>query len=485
VAFWLSMALGEAMRFRVLGPLQVSGSQRDVQVSSPKPRTVLARLLVTAPHPVTSAALIEEVWSDRPPPSATNTLQTYISQLRQLLEPDRVAGQEPRVLRSVPGGYLIDVEPHQLDSWVFEELLREGRAALAREEPDKAAERLRQGLTLWRGPAFADVEGVTARCEAARLDQQRLVALDLAIQAELALGRHPDLIGELEQLVREHPLQEQFVAHLMLALYRSQRQADALAVYRDAYDRLQSEVGVSPGPALQDLHQRILEQDPALEPTAAAGFRTAATDRPEPRRPAGRPPTDAERPRPRLWSSRWSFAVLTGAALVLAGFAGLHAAGAGPWQGREPTSPTPPPAGSTVNAFDLAVHPGMGYDLDIRPGMPADLHSTNNPRSPDYAFLDFYRTSAGARPGGGQISGVSLTNDYDDQNAIHKIGRDQTASTCLGLPDKGPFVPMSELRAGDHVCLHTHEHRWAFITVSRMPSEPEELLFLHITVLHG
>jgi DNA-binding SARP family transcriptional activator len=198
------------MQFRVLGPLTVVRTgQQATQISSARVRSVLAYLLIQAPHPVRSTALIEEVWRDQPPQSAANTLQTYISQVRQLLEPDRLAGQEPLLLRTVPGGYLLNIEPEQVDSWLFEEAVRDGATALTRHEPDKAAQRLREGLDLWRGPAaFADVDGLAAEQEAARLDEQRLLALELRIQADLALGRHAELVGELEQLVEQHPWRE-------------------------------------------------------------------------------------------------------------------------------------------------------------------------------------------------------------------------------------------------------------------------------------
>jgi hypothetical protein len=373
----------------------------------------------------------------------------------------------------------------QVDSWLFEEALREGRAALDRDEPDKAAERLRDGLALWRGPAFADVEGAAVEREAARLDQQRLLALDLRIQADLALGRHAELVGELEQLVGEYPWQEQFIAHLMLALYRCGRQADALAVYRDAYDRLLNEVGVSPGPALQELHQRVLRQDPALEPAATGVEATRAGAR----HPAAPDPStapvaaSAPRTRRRLLVA----AAVVVAAVMSAGTAGLHAAGVAPWQATQGPRPSPSrraPPGSVFNQFDLRVRPGIGYDLDIPPGRPSDWHAAWDSRSPNYEYLDFYRTSPGARAGGGQISGVSLTNNDADFNAIHKINPDQPATACLGLTEPGPWVAMSDLHVGDKVCLHTHENRWALITVTRMPSEPDALLFVHATVLN-
>jgi hypothetical protein len=329
---------------------------------------------------------------------------------------------------------------------------------------------------------------VTVEREAARLDQQRLLALDLRIQADLALGRHADLIGELEQLVGEHPLQEQFIAHLMLALYRCRRQADALTVYRDTYDRLLDEVGVSPGPALQALHERILRQDPALEltPPSTSGETTRSGVRHPPAPvPSTAPGTGSGPPRTRTRRRPLVTTAVAVAAVLGGGAAALHAVGAAPWQNPQPAPSKQPPAGSVFNEFDLAVHPGIGYDLDIPPGRPPDWHATNNPRSPDYAFLDFYRTGPRPTTLGGQISGVSLTNNDADFNAIHKLNPDQPATDCLGLPTRTVGnIHLDQLHAGDKVCLHTHENRWAFITVTRMPSEPAALLFVHVTVLN-
>jgi DNA-binding SARP family transcriptional activator len=461
------------MRFRVLGPLTVSTGDQDLKVGSARVRSVLARLLIQAPHPVTAAALIEELWRDKPPASAANTLQTYISQLRQLIEPDRRLGHDPQVLRSLPGAYLLSVQAQQLDSWLFEEALRDGKAALDRDEPDKAAQRLGEGLALWRGPAFADVDGLTAEREAARLEEQRLLALDLRIQADLALGRHAEIIGELEQLVAEHPWREQFVAHSMVALYRCQRQADALAVYRRTYDCLSTEVGVRPGSALQDLHQRILRQDPALELPAPGGREFVGAAPPSMPSPPARATKTAAGPTPHRFARR---RLLVGAAVVLsamlAGGAVLVALGVPPWQ-RFPDG--------VHNEFDLDVPPRTAYDFDISPGdRPPGRALRSQPG------LDFYRTSSSVNQGG-QISGVSLTHDNEkDFNAIHLINPTAGTEACRDLPTNiGGNVALRSLHRGAKVCLRTHDHRWALVTVTGMPSTSEALLSVHVTVLTG
>jgi DNA-binding SARP family transcriptional activator len=472
-----SYGLGDDVQFRILGPLTVERAGQDLEVRSAKLRAVLAYLLTHSRRLVTADALIDELWGGNPPPSATNTLQTYISQLRHLLEPDRPAGTEPCVLRTVPGGYMLAVEPHTLDHIRFEDALRDGRAALEADEPEKAAERLRDGLALWRGPALANVGGSAAELESARLDELRLVAFELRIEADLACGRHDGVVAELEQLVREHPWRERFVGQLMLALYRCGRQAEALARYRGARDGLVAELGINPGAALQALERRMLQQDPGLElsrpdQSAAPG---AATE------PPGDSPTTGTAAAGRRQSGRG--AVLAGCAvavlIVLVGLIG------GLWPRRDagPAASGAAPASEVYNEFDLAVHPGIGYDLDVPPGRPADWHATNNPRSPDYDFLDFYRTSSGAPDAENQISGVDLRNT-NQFNAIHKIADTDPPAVCHRLPQQGGGnVKLRDLHAGAKVCLRTHADRWAMITVSRMPADRAELLLLHVTVL--
>jgi len=356
--------------------LTVVRAGQDKPIPGAKARTVLAALLVRAPQPVSAATLIEEVWGGRPPESALNTLQKHISVLRQLLQPDRGAGQEPSLSHG-PGGYYLAIEPEQVDSWLFEEALRDGAEALERFEPGKAAERLREGLSLWRGPAYADDDGLIVDEEARRLDEERVRALDLRIQADLALGRHAELIGELEGLVRQHPSREQFIAYLMLALYRSKRQRDALAVYGDAWKRLKEE-GLSPSRDLRELQEQILNHDSRLELTEPAARAGTGAGRTRPAGPSGLPAAVAKVPRG-ISVRRWPL-VAAGVVAILAGIVTLFV--------RLPGSHP-----EVFNEFDLGVRDSIGYDLDIRPGQPPDLHATNNARSPDYAYIDFYRTS--------------------------------------------------------------------------------------------
>jgi DNA-binding SARP family transcriptional activator len=248
---------------RILGPLEVVRDGAPVALGGPRQRALLALLALRAGTVVPRYRLIDELWGERPPDSAVNVLQTYVSHLRKAVPAGRLVTRPP--------GYLLAIEPDELDLHRFERLAADGRHALAAGDPAAAATALREALALWRGPALADVvEADVARVEAARLDELRLAALDERLRADLALGRHAEVVPELDALVAEHPLREGFRAHLMLALYRSGRQSDALAVYRDAHRTLGRELGIDPGHALRELEAAILRQDPSLDAPAAA-----------------------------------------------------------------------------------------------------------------------------------------------------------------------------------------------------------------------
>jgi ABC-type transport system substrate-binding protein/DNA-binding SARP family transcriptional activator len=253
------------MEFSVLGPLEVRHEGSDVPLGSRKQRAVLAILLLRANEVVSRDTLIDELWGERPPPTADHTFQVYVSRLRTAL---RSSGAGDDVLVTRPGGYLLRVAPGELDLHRFERLVEDGRRALEAGSPDRAAERLRKALSLWRGPALADVAFEPfARVDVDRLTEQRLAALEDRIEADLALGRHAALVAELESLVAEHPLRERLRGQLMTALYRCGRQADALDVYRDAREYLTEELGLEPSKGLRALERAILEQDESLEPS--------------------------------------------------------------------------------------------------------------------------------------------------------------------------------------------------------------------------
>jgi DNA-binding SARP family transcriptional activator len=234
------------LEFRVLGPLEVIEDGRAIALGGARQRALLAILLTRANEVVSADQLIDELWGDRPPRTAANTIQYFVSQLRKLLGPDRIATRAP--------GYLIRVERDELDLDRFERLVERG-------DPDA----LQEALALWRGPPLADLaHEAFAAAEIGRLEELRLLALERRFDADLELGRHAQLVGELEKLVAKHPLRERLWAQLMLALYRSGRQAEALAAYRRARKTL-VELGMEPGRPLQELERAMLRHDPSLE----------------------------------------------------------------------------------------------------------------------------------------------------------------------------------------------------------------------------
>lgn len=263
------------MEFRLLGPIEVVIDGRSLPLGGAKQRALLSVLVMNANRVVSTDQLIDALWGERAPEGAPHTLQVYVSQLRKSL---RVAGspQPETVLVTQGRGYVLRVEPDSIDLHRFERLAGEGRRTLAAGEPVRAAETLREALALWRGPTLVDLAyEAFAQPEIARIDDLRLSAAEDRIEADLAVGRHADLIGELQLLVAEHPLRERLRSHLMLALYRSGRQAEALQTYREFRQTLSEELGIDPTPTLQSLERAILQQDPGLDqlklhPTAPA-----------------------------------------------------------------------------------------------------------------------------------------------------------------------------------------------------------------------
>jgi YVTN family beta-propeller protein len=254
--------------YRILGPLEVSADGRVIEVGGPKPRALLVILLLRANQSVPRDVLVHELWGERPPASAQHSLDVYVSRLRKLLD---VAGDGPAVVTR-SGGYSLRLADGQLDACRFERLVEQGRAALAADAPDQAAARLRAALELWRGRALSGLDDEPGpRAEAARLEELRLGAIEDRIDADLALGRHADLVGELEALIAVYPLRERLRGQLMTALYRTGRQAEALEAYRAGRRMLVEELGLEPGPALQRLESAILQQDASLDPPGPPG----------------------------------------------------------------------------------------------------------------------------------------------------------------------------------------------------------------------
>jgi WD40 repeat protein/DNA-binding SARP family transcriptional activator/energy-coupling factor transporter ATP-binding protein EcfA2 len=284
------------VQFRILGPLEVLDDDgRPLVLGGAKQRALLAILLLHPGQVVSADRLIDELWGEDPPDTARSVLQVYVANLRKLLEPGRPKRTASSFLRTQPPGYLLDLGGHGLDLDHFEQLVDEGRAGLAAGQASQATTLLRAALGLWRGPALGDV-ALLGRGQGAlaQLEERRLAALEERIQADLALGRHRELVGELEGLVAEYPLRERLWAQLMLALYRSGRQADALAAFQRARDKLVEELGIEPGAELRALEAQVLAQDARL-----AAPRLALPELPAPLAEVG--PTFVDREKELAW----------------------------------------------------------------------------------------------------------------------------------------------------------------------------------------
>ena len=264
VALWIGCGkelAGTAMEFAILGPLEVRDGPAAVRVPGAKERALLADLLVNAGRVVPADRLVEDLWGDDPPGNPANTLQGRVSALRRALGPAGGA------LVTRPPGYLLKAGPEQVDAGRFERLVAEATAAAGK--GPRAARQLEAALGLWRGPALAEfADQPWAQAEAARLEELRLAATEALVELRLAAGGHAGLVGELEGLVAAHPTRERLRGQLLVALYRSGRQADALGAYQQAREVLAEELGIDPSPELQRLHRQILLQDPALEAAA-------------------------------------------------------------------------------------------------------------------------------------------------------------------------------------------------------------------------
>jgi DNA-binding SARP family transcriptional activator len=251
------------MDVRILGTLEVFAGGRQLLLGGTKQRATLAVLVLHANEVVSRDRLIDAVWGERQPATIRTVLQGYISKLRKELPPGTLLTQAP--------GYLLRLTQNQLDLQRFERLVAEADGA----DPAEAAATLRTALSLWRGPALADVaDEPFARATITRLEELRLAALEARIESDLALGRHGLLVGELEGLVLQHPFRERLRGQLMLALYRSGRQVEALASYRETRRALVEGLGIEPSPSLQQLETSMLRQDPALAPRPPAVTRS-------------------------------------------------------------------------------------------------------------------------------------------------------------------------------------------------------------------
>jgi DNA-binding SARP family transcriptional activator len=346
------------MEYRILGPLEVAHEGEPVPLGRPKERLVLAVLLLHANEFVSRERLIDELWGPAPPPTAKKAVNVYISQLRKALARN---GHDP--VSTADGGYRLGVDDDELDVSRLRQLLATARERESAGELEAAAEVLREGLALWRGPTLSGLLLEShGREEISQLDELRLTALMDRIDCDLALGRHEAVLGELHVLVGEHPLRERLRAQQMLALYRADRQADALDAYRQARHDLIDELGIEPSESLQRLQQAILQHDPALEMPAG----TAATNGTAPApvasaaaAPAALPPRSRRR-RPALRRRYLVAAGLAAVVAVAATVAILSTRGGG---AKAPSSPV-----SYVGSNNLAIIDPTSGKFVVDPG---------------------------------------------------------------------------------------------------------------------
>lgn len=251
------------LSFSILGSLEIHTPTGRAEIPGELQRTLIQVLLVSERQAVAGETLIEEMWGDSAPDNQANALQAHISRLRRrlkALEPGRTGSR----LTMHPSGYRLTVEDEELDSALFLGKVRQAETLLP-QRPAEAAGLLRSALGLWRGPVFGQVaEGSVCRLAAARLEEHRLRAMELLFDAELAAGRHASILAELNEAHISNPLRERFCEQLMIALYRSGRQADALDAYRQMWHRLSEEIGVLPSPSLRSVEHAILAHDPVL-----------------------------------------------------------------------------------------------------------------------------------------------------------------------------------------------------------------------------
>lgn len=259
------------MEIRVLGPLTADLNGLSIVPTAAKPRQILALLALNRGRVVTVGALMEEVWGLELPRSAATTLQTYIMQLRRGLSSALGPAAAKEILATRHGGYLLDAEPGSVDAQEFDRLAAQGYAAFDAESPEDAARLLTEALALWTGPALVDVQqGRLLEVEVTRLQESRLAVLERRIDADLRIGRHHEVLGELAGLTAQHPMHENLHAQFMLALYRCGRTSGALDAYQRLRAALVDELGLEPSARLRRLHHSLLAADPTLDSVGAS-----------------------------------------------------------------------------------------------------------------------------------------------------------------------------------------------------------------------
>ncbi|MER6441564.1 BTAD domain-containing putative transcriptional regulator [Streptomyces sp. NPDC001185] len=255
-----------ALRFVLLGRVRAWFENQELDLGSPQQRAVLATLLLRCGRPIAVSGLIDAVWGENPPPAAVSVLRTYVSRLRKVLEPGRSAGESPQVVVSAADGYLVRASQNALDLNIFNARVAEARKLRAAGAAAAAADLLRIALNQWEGAPLAGLPGPLAEAERSRLEEERINTLEMRLEIDVQIGRHGEVLAELISLTETHPLREKLCRLLMLALYRSGRQAEALEAYRKTRKTLVTEFGIEPSTPLRQLHDRILAADGSLGP---------------------------------------------------------------------------------------------------------------------------------------------------------------------------------------------------------------------------
>ncbi|MDX6299764.1 MAG: hypothetical protein QOF53_978, partial [Nocardioidaceae bacterium] len=373
------------LSFWMLGPLSVTRSGEELGLGGRQQRAVLASLLIEAGHTVSRARLSEQLWGDDVPRGAATTIQTYVSHLRNALEPGRGAGDPPTLLVTRNGGYRLDADPADIDSSVFRHRLQRGQALLRsgdRRDAVAASAELQQALSLWRTGALSDLLDYSfAEEESNRLHELRLIATEALADADLRLGRDAEVIETVGPLLEGNPLRERLHEQLMLAMYRSGRQADALEVHRRLVTHLVEELGADPGPAIQALHVAILRHDRHLDgaaPSRSALASRSSTERiAPPEQPRG-PDLDPAKSRslhlhPLVVAAAWLFRARPRA---VAGTVGVVAvlAGAATMQPGTGASPPPALAANAVSELDESGAVAASVPVGTNPVAAASVH---------------------------------------------------------------------------------------------------------------
>jgi len=253
------------LRVQLLGPVRAWRGAEELDLGGPRRRAVFGMLAMRSHRPVSRSELIDGVWDPGPPASAVNSVHVYVSGLRRALEPRRTCRASDEILATSGAGYMLRLEPDQLDATVMDRHLADARRLAAARDLAAVARALAAALGLWQGASLAGIPGPWAGIERARLDELRQTATGDRIDVLLALGGHHQALAELAALVRQYPLRERFRSQVMLALYRCGRPADALAAFADARREFAEQLGIDPGPRLRHLHQQILTTSAALD----------------------------------------------------------------------------------------------------------------------------------------------------------------------------------------------------------------------------